>query len=171
MYALYTDTSANLSDSIVKRYGLHVIPLNYTVNGITYPSQDSAAQAFDGKLYYGLMRKGASVKTSMANTSAFSAAFINSLSNGTDVIYIGMSSGISGSHHAAAAAAAELEYQYHERKIAVIDTRAASLGEGLPVLYAARLREAGTPFDEVVSKTEQTVLPSASISQWKTLCT
>jgi DegV family protein with EDD domain len=166
MYDIYTDTSANLPDMIVQKYGLQVIPLHYTVNGITYPTSDDEANAFDGKHYYSLMRKGASVKTSMINTSAFCTAFAKSLSNGTDVIYVGMSGGISGSHHAAKAAAAELREQYPGRKIAVIDTRAASLGEGLPVLFAARLKETGESFDEVVLKTEKN---SASICQYFTV--
>lgn len=166
MYAIYTDTSANLPDILVQKYGLQVIPLHYTVNGITYPTSDGGPNAFDGKLYYDFMRKGASVKTSMINTSAFSTAFKKSLSNGTDVVYVGMSSGISGSNHAAEVAAAELREQYPDRKIAVIDTRAASLGEGLPVLFAARLKNAGASFDEVVSKTEKN---SASICQYFTV--
>ncbi len=166
MYAIYTDTSANLPDMIVQKYGLQVIPLHYTVNGITYPTSDDGANAFDGKLYYDFMRKGASVKTSMINTSAFSTAFARSLSNGTDVVYVGMSSGISGSHHAAEVAAAELREQYPDRKIAIIDTRAASLGEGLPVLFAARLKDAGESIDEVVLKTEKN---SASICQYFTV--
>ncbi len=166
MYAIYTDTSANLPDMIVQKYGLQVIPLHYTVNGITYPTSDDGESSFDGKLYYDLMRKGASVKTSMINTSAFSTAFTRSLSKGTDVVYVGMSSGISGSHHAAEVAAAELREQYPDRKIAVIDTRAASLGEGLPVLFAARLHDAGASFDEVVLKTEKN---SASICQYFTV--
>jgi DegV family protein with EDD domain len=165
MYDIYTDTSANLPGIIVKKYSLQVIPLHYTVNGITYP-MDNGTDSFDGKLYYDLMRKGAVVKTSMINTSAFSTAFTQSLSGGKDVLYIGMSSGISGSHQAALAAAAELREQYPDRKIAVIDTRAASLGEGLPVLFAARLRESGAPFDEVVSKAEKN---SASICQYFTV--
>lgn len=166
MYELYTDTSANLPTGLITKYALKVIPLHYTVNGITYPESDDEADAFDGKLYYDLMRKGAAVKTSMINTSAFSTAFTKSLLKGLDVIYVGMSSGISGSHHAAEAAALELRDQYPDRKIAVIDTRAASLGEGLPVLFAAKLREAGGSFDEVVLKTEQN---SASICQYFTV--
>ena len=166
MYVIYTDTSANLPDSLIEKYGLQVIPLHYTVNGITYPPSDGAAQAFDGKLYYDLMRKGADVKTSMINTSAFSTAFAQSLSRGMDVLYVGMSSGISGSHHAAKAAASELRKQYPDREIAVIDTRAASLGEGLPVLFAARLHEAGASLEEAAMQTEQN---SASICQYFTV--
>jgi fatty acid-binding protein DegV len=117
------------------------------------------------------MRQGESVKTSMINTSAFSTAFSKSLSAGVDVLYIGMSSGISGSHHAAVIAAAELREQYPDRKIATIDTRAASLGEGLPVLFAARLHEAGATFDEVAGRQSKTAHSFASISRSKTLCT
>ncbi len=154
MYVIFTDTCANLPDELIERYGLQIIPLSYTVNGQTYPDPEGGDESFDGGAFYDAMRRGAAVTTSMVNTQAFTSAFSPYLSKGTDVIYIGISSGISGTHQAAVTAAAELAQQYPQRKIAVIDTRAASLGEGLPVVFAARLKEAGAPFEEVVSQTE-----------------
>ncbi len=166
MFVIFTDTCANLPDKLIDQYDLQVIPLSYTVNGKTYPDPEGDDESFDGGAFYDAMRKGAAVTTSMINTQAFTAAFSRYLSKGTDVIYIGISSGISGTHHAAATVAAELAQQYPERKIAVIDTRAASLGEGLPVLFAARLKEDGASFQEVVSQTENN---SETICQYFTV--
>ncbi len=166
MYTIYTDTCANLPAGMIAQFGISVIPLHYTLNGKTYPSPDAGEEPMDGKKYYDAMRKGASVKTSMINTSAFVSAFQTSLSAGMDVLYIGISSGISGTHQAALAAASELREKFPDRKIAVIDTRAASLGEGLPVLFATRLREAGASFDEAVRQTEAN---STSICQYFTV--
>jgi DegV family protein with EDD domain len=70
-------------------------------------------------------------------------AFRPALEAGEDVLYVGMSSGISGTHHAASLAAEELRAQFPERAVLTVDTRAASLGEGLPVLFAAEQRESG----------------------------
>ena len=166
MYTIYTDTCANLPAGIIAQYGIQVIPLHYTLNGKTYPSPDDGDESMDGKKYYDAMRKGGSVKTSMINASAFGSAFQRSLSAGMDVLYIGISSGISGTHQAALAAADELLKQYPDRKIAVIDTRAASLGEGLAVLYAARLKEAGASFEEAAGQAEKN---SASVCQYFTV--
>lgn len=166
MFAIYTDTSANLPERIIQQYGLHIVPLHYMVNGTVYPSPEHDAKPLEGRLFYAVMRQGASVQTSMTNTTDFCTAFEESLSEGTDVIYIGMSSGISGTHYAAVQAANEMRKKYPDRKVAIIDTRAASLGEGLPVLFAARMREAGASFEEVAAQTEKN---SQAICQYFTV--
>ena len=74
---------------------------------------------------------------------------MNALAQGDDVLYVGMSGGISGTAHAAALAAEELREKYPHAKIMTIDTYAASLGEGLQVLEAAELLRAGRSFEEV----------------------
>ena len=66
-----------------------------------------------------------------------------------------MSGGISGTAHAAAMAVEELQEEFPERKIAAIDTYAASLGEGLLVLEAARMLENGAPFSLIVEQISQ----------------
>lgn len=162
MFKIYTDTSANLLMDDILKYDLELIPLHYTVGGKESPS----SAIFDGKAFYDAMRKGAVVQTSMVNTSAFCETFEKSLSTGIDVIYIGISSGISGTYQASVAAANDLRIKYPERKIAVIDTRAASLGEGLCVLYAAGLKDSGMPFEEVVARTEE---KSRTICQYFTV--
>ena len=166
MYTIYTDTSANLSPHMIRQYGLHVVPLHYTIHGVTYPPLEDGGESITGQQYYDAMRKGAPVHTSMINASTFGSAFGKSLSVGTDVIYVGMSGGISGTNQAAVQAAVEMREKYPERKIAVIDTKAASLGEGLAVLFAARLKAAGASFEEVVEKTR---MNSASICQYFTV--
>ena len=98
---------------------------------------------FDGAAFYGAMRRGAVVKTSMVNPDLMANYFERALSQGDDVLYVGMSGGISGTAQAAVIAAGELTEKYPARKIVTIDTYAASLGEGLQVLEAARMIEEG----------------------------
>ncbi|HBD87059.1 MAG TPA: fatty acid-binding protein DegV [Clostridiales bacterium] len=147
MYRIYTDSSANLPEDLIRKYDLGVIPFHYTIDGVEHPAYGDGG-GFDGRTFYDAMRNGADVYTSMINTDAFCSAFEKSLSAGVDVLYIGMSSGISGAYHASLIAERELREKYPERKMAMIDTRAASLGEGLPVLHAARLKKAGASFEE-----------------------
>ena len=85
---------------------------------------------------------------------------------GNDIIYVGMSSGISGAYQSSVAAAEEMRKSFPQRKIAVIDTRAASLGEGLPLLHAARMNRDGIDFDEIVASTKDN---SAFICQYFTV--
>ncbi len=149
MIKLFTDTSANLPIGFIHKYGIQVIPFEYTVNGIA--ADYSAETDFDGVAFYNSMRDGADVKTGLINMAKFNEAFEPELRAGNDVIYIGMSGGISGTASIAAVAAAELAEQYPGQRILSFDTYAASLGEGLMVLEAAEMIERGESFDAVSS--------------------
>lgn len=155
MYKIFTDTPANLSPDYVEKHGLEVIPLHYTIGDEEYPRPEDRAAAFDGKPFYEAMRRGEDVHTSMINTHAFTEAFTKSLEAGYDIIFVSLSSGVSGTYHAATVAGEELKSRYPERKIAVIDTKAASLAEGLLVQYAVSLKEKGLSFEKVVPLTEK----------------
>lgn len=147
MVKLFTDTSANLPFALVKEHGIDVIPFSYTVNGVQAEYPDEAD--FDGKAFYDAMRGGAEVNTSMINPALVAEHFEKALRNGDDVLYIGMSGGVSGTAQAAAIAAAELREKYPAAQIETIDTYAASLGEGLQVLEAAELIRSGKSCREV----------------------
>lgn len=71
------------------------------------------------------------------------------LEQGMDILHIAFSSGLSGSYNSSRLAAEELREQYPERKILVVDSLCASLGEGLFVWYAAKLKEEGKAINEV----------------------
>ena len=152
MIKLFTDTSANLPVSIIREYGIEVVPFSYTVNGNEVPY--SAETDFNGKAFYEAMRAGAEVKTSMINVSDFIAAFEQWIAKGDAVIYVGMSGGISGTANSAKLAAEELLEKYPAAKIAAIDTYAASLGEGFLVIETAKMIERGDPFLKIVKKIE-----------------
>ena len=152
MIKLFTDTSANLPVSIIREYGIEVVPFSYTVNGKEVPY--SAETDFNGKAFYEAMRAGAEVKTSMINVSGFMEVFEQWIAKGDAVIYVGMSGGISGTAHSAKLAAEELLEKYPAAKIAAIDTYAASLGEGFLVIETAKMIERGDPFLKIVKKIE-----------------
>lgn len=152
MIKLFTDTSANLPVSIIREYGIEVVPFSYTVNGKEVPY--SAETDFNGKAFYEAMRAGAEVKTSMINVSGFMEVFEQWIAKGDAVIYVGMSGGISGTANSAKLAAEELLEKYPAAKIAAIDTYAASLGEGFLVIETAKMIERGDPFLKIVKKIE-----------------
>ena len=97
------------------------------------------------------MRNGASVKTSMIGMESFISCFEKALISGDDILYVGMSGGISGSASSAAVAVNRLKGKYPKADIVAIDTYAASLGEGLLVLKAAEMLEDGKTLEEVSS--------------------
>ena len=145
MTQLFTDTSANLPVEIIDEYGIEVVPFSYTIDGVEYIPE----REFDGKAFYAAMRTGSEVKTSMVNAGTFIERFKTALDAGKDVLYIGMSGGISGTANAALMAKQELDEEYPDRKIVVIDTLAASLGEGLFVIKAAEQLKDGTALDKI----------------------
>lgn len=153
MIQIFTDTSANLPFAVTQERNITVVPFSYTVDGVQahYPTDTE----FDGKAFYGAMLAGAMVKTSMVSVGAFLERFEPALAAGNDVLYVGMSGGISGTANSAAIAVDELREKYPERRLAAIDTYAASLGEGLQVLDAARMADAGVEFDEIVAYLER----------------
>ena len=87
----------------------------------------------------------------MISTGIILNAFKTELEKGFDIIYIAMSGGISGTVQAAEAAADELRQEFPERNIAVIDTFAASLGEGLLAIKAAEMNNGGISFNDIAS--------------------
>ena len=152
-FVLATDTSANLSKKYIDRYNLVIVPLSYYINDVEYSYPDPSQ--FDGQAFFDLLRQKVPVRTSLVNTQRFCDAFTPSLEQGNDILYVGMSSGISSSYASACVAAQQLREQFPDRRILTVDTLAASLGEGLLVLLGAELREQGKTIEETAALLEQ----------------
>ncbi|MDD4797856.1 MAG: DegV family protein, partial [Eubacteriales bacterium] len=97
-----------------------------------------------------LIRQGNMSKTTLVNTHRYLEAFEERLKQGLDIVYIAFSSALSGSCQCAMQAAEELRGKYPARKIWVIDSLCASVGEGLLVYTAGKLRLDGMPAEDLV---------------------
>ena len=150
MFQVITDTSANLPSELAQRNDITVIPFPYFVNGAPHTCLDT--EGFDAKTFYGAMREGAEVTTSQINPQHYLEVMKPILQKGLDILFVGMSSGISGSYHCAELAAEELGEDFPARKIRLVDTLGASLGEGLLVVKAVREKLRGLSLDEVYDK-------------------
>lgn len=149
MTVLFTDTSANLPKESYKKHNIRVIPYSYFLENET---ADLGCTEFDGKAFYDQMRQGKVFSTSMINMAVFEEAFESELEKGNDVLYLGMSAGLSGSLNIAKTVAEELKERYPDREIEIVDTVAASLGEGFLVLDAAMYLDRGLSVGEVAEK-------------------
>ena len=149
-YAIVTDTSANLPTPLLEAGGVHVIPFHYTVNGTEQACLDTVA--FDGKLFYDAMRGGTVVTTSQINPQAYIDCFEPLLQQGQDILFVGMSSGISGSFQSAQMAMAQLRDAHPDREFRMVDTLGASLGEGILVLKAVEYRDSGVSLGEAAKR-------------------
>ena len=151
MVHIITDNAANLPQALREQYGIEELCLTYTVDGV--PADTSVE--FDGRGFYDALRHGASVQTSMVTPDAAQKGMEPYLIDGEDVLYVGLSSGVSGTCWGVGLVARELAEKYPERKIRVLDTRGASLGEGLIVLAAAKLAAEGRVIEEIAVRCEE----------------
>lgn len=147
-FEIVTDSSCNLTEELIDRYGLHILSLRFLVGDKEYYSY-TKGEVTDLAQFYDMMREKAVITTSQISVAACNEMFENLLSAGKDVLYIGFSSALSGTYQVAYLALEELKKKYPERKIYAVDTLGASLGEGLLVYHAAGLRAAGKSIDEV----------------------
>ncbi|MBQ5406667.1 MAG: DegV family protein [Oscillospiraceae bacterium] len=154
-FAVLTDTSGNLLNEQIRDYGLQVIPLTYLYDGQEHTCLDT--DSFDAEDFYGRIKRGLRVTTSQISPQQYLDFFEPYVSAGQDVIYVAMSSGISGSCNSARIGAEMLREKYPERTVAVIDTRGAALGEGIIALRAAELRDRGVDTAEAVAVLEEHV--------------
>lgn len=150
MFQVMTDTSANLPTEMLIENDITCIPFPYFVNGARHTCLDT--EGFDGETFYGAMREGADVTTSQINPQHYIEVMKPILERGDDILFVGMSSGISGSYHCAELAAEELSENFPNRKIRLVDTLGASLGEGLLVMRAIKDKVMGLSLDEVYEK-------------------
>lgn len=147
-FRILTDTSANLPTALLREKQIDALPLVYIEDGVEKACTDT--NAFDDLLYYNNMRAGRRVSTSMINQDAFEQAMEERAAAGEDLLYVGISSGVSGTIGAATAAAQAVRARHPERQIEVFDTLGASLGEGLLALAAAQMRAAGDCLNDVI---------------------
>ena len=149
-FAVVTDTSGNLQKTQVEQYDLAVIPFLYNYKGEEHTCLDT--DAFDGETFYRDLKEHAQVTTSQINPNTYREVFSRFLAQGRDVLYVSMSSGISGSCQSAMLGAADALESYPDRKIEIVDTRGASLGEGLIAIRAAELRDKGLDVTEAAKR-------------------
>ena len=138
-FAAITDTSGNLPTSMIKEAGLEIIAFPYFIDGREYTCLDT--DSFHGDEFYARIKSGMKVTTSQISPQQYMEVYEPWLKKGLDVVFVCMSSGISGSCNSARIGAQMILERYPERRIEVIDTLGASLGEGLVALEAARLRD------------------------------
>lgn len=149
-FELVTDSCCNLAEETIDRYGLHVLPLTFMADG-----EDTVYQSYlkgektDLSQFYKMMRDGKVFRTSLPNLSNTETLFRSLLDAGRDILYLGFSSGLSGTYEATELLAKQLRGEYPDRKIYTVDTLAASGGQGLLVWHACQHAEAGEGIDAV----------------------
>lgn len=146
MFRIVTDTSSNLPTAYLQAENITVIPFTFHTESGEQSCMDTAS--FDAKAFYTAMRNGEKVTTSQIPPQRFVENIRPMLENGEDVLFVSMSSGISGSYASSKIAANQLAEEFPERKILTVDTYSASLAEGIVVMRAVECRKEGLSIDE-----------------------
>jgi DegV family protein with EDD domain len=139
-YVIYTDSACDIPRATLEEWGVGYRWLTYTFDGDPkqYSNYDLPYAEF-----YDRVRKGGLARTAAVNADAFREGFEEVLKDGKDILYIGFSTGLSGTCDAAGIAAGELREKYPEADIRCVDTRGASAGFGLLLYMAVEKKKAG----------------------------
>ena len=164
-YQIVTDSSCNLTEALIDELELEILPLTFMVDGVQHQSY-LKGETTDLKQFYTMMREGKVITTSLPNLSNSEKLLTDILKSGKDILYLGFSSGLSGTYNSIETLSHDLRTRFPERTIECIDTLAASMGEGLLVYYAAKMKQGGASLAEVAAWVRENKL---KLAHWFTV--
>lgn len=147
-FVILTDSTSNLPRPYIEKYGIVVLPLTYLVDDREYPGYGEESEEQFKQLYEQL-REGKVVTTSMVNKSISYETAKKLLEDGKDLLYIGLSSKLSGTYYAVESALSTLKGEFPERSIYAVDSLNVALGEGLLIYEAVKMKKQDRPLGEV----------------------
>ena len=151
-YQIITDSGCDLPLEMRQQLDVNMVSLTLQFRG--QELQDSVGEDIIS-LYEGL-RAGEVASTAAVNPDTWQSAMEPALQEGKDVLVLAFSSGLSTTYQSAVIASQELTEKYPQRRIRVVDTRSASLGQGLLVWYACQKRDEGMTLDQLADWVEET---------------
>ena len=151
-YKIITDSACDLPQAMLQELDISAVSLTVNFRGET--RNDSVAD-HEVKELYDAMRGGEVATTAAVNPDGWASKIKPALAAGFDALVLAFSSGLSTTYQSAVIAANDLLEQYPERKVMVVDTRAAALGQGLFVWYTAKQRDKGLSLEELAAWCEE----------------
>ena len=162
-YQIISDSCCDFTAQQFHENNVLCVPLSVFYNG---EAHDNFSDPADVKAFYDTLREGVTATTSAVNPEGWAKVMEPALQEGKDLLVMGFTSALSGTYQSAVIAADELMEAYPGRKICVVDTLAAALGQGLLVWHACRHRDAGESLDEVAAWLEENKL---KLCHWVTV--
>ena len=154
-FVILTDSCCDMTAQMAADLELEVLPLSLNMGDQVYHNYlDGREIGFQD--FYAQLRAGALATTSAISVGVFEEAMGKILDSGRDVLYLAFSSALSTTYQSAMIAAQDLREAYPDRKIFVVDTLSASLGQGLLVYLCALEKRKGKTLEEVHAFAEET---------------
>ena len=150
-FKIITDNCCDMEPAMYEKLGVTVINLSMLYKGQVHQDMDEAFI----KAFYNGMRNGEAATTSAVNPDGWAQVIEPALQAGQDALVLAFSSGLSTTYQSAVIAATDLAEKYPERKIRVVDTLCASLGQGLFLWYACKKRDEGYDLDALADYCEK----------------
>lgn len=144
-FIIATDSTADLPNDYLSSNEIAVFHLSYFIGGEEYGNHKELPVG----VFYNLMRSGELPKTSQVNPDEAKEGFLRLVAKSKEILYIAFSSALSGTFNSVRLAAEEVMEEDPSVKIMVLDSKSASLGEGLMVNKAVTMREEGKSMDEI----------------------
>ncbi len=164
-YKLFSDVTADVSEELMRGMPeVELVPMQVELGGENYtygPGGDLTVEHF-----YAEQRAGKFASTSQINPMVYRECFEKTLKAGEDILYLCFSSGLSSTLQSANLCAQELREEYPERKLIVVDTLCAAVGEAMLVREAARKQQEGLSIEELAAWVEENRL---KICHWFTV--
>lgn len=144
-YIVFTDSGCDISAAKLEQWGVQHVSMTFLFEGEDkeYSNTDMSLETF-----YQRMRDGGHAKTAAVNTDTFIHAWEPLLQQGKDILYIAFSSGLSTTAHSARLAMEQMQEKYPQNRVVLVDTLAASAGQGLMLYLAVQKKEQGASIDE-----------------------
>ena len=143
-FVISTENTTDLSEKLIRETGVEVIPMSFYMDGVNY---DNVTATISVQEFYARMRNKSMPTTSMINPDQAYLFMEKFVKEGKDVLHLAFSSALSGTYESFCTAAKKLEAEYPGRRVRVVDSRAASMGEGLFVWHVAKKRAEGADFE------------------------
>ena len=150
-FKIITDSGCDLPQQLLSQLDVQTVPLIVNFKG---EDREDTVDVGIKEMYAGL-RSGEAATTSAINPDRWMEKMEGVLAQGMDVLTITFSSGLSTTYQSAVIAGNELKEKYPDRKIFVVDSLAASLGQGLLIWYACKKKEAGLSIEELAAWVEE----------------
>lgn len=147
-YQIITDSCCDFTQQMYTHYNVACAPLSVLYQG---EAHDNFSDPVQLKAFYDGLRGGETASTSAVNPEGWVKVMEPYLQADTDILCLVFSSGLSATYQSAVIAASDLQEKYPQRKIRVVDTLCAALGQGLLVVNACRRRDEGMDLDTLAA--------------------
>lgn len=147
-FVIITDSACDLNADIVEANKIEVVPMNLELDGKSYKHYPDYRE-ISSESIYSKLRDGIIGTTACVSVGDAEEAITSFVKKGFDVLYLAFSSGMSGSYNSARIAAENVQENYPDARIEVIDTKSGATGQGMLAYMAAKQKELGQGFEQV----------------------